>query len=374
MSDSILVSDFGCSGGPDYPGQIYRRTGAGWTIPYTAATGRFVSNLMTADKRSNLVVATINEQNPAGSPPYVGNIIVSRNGGKTWRDTGGTVIVHGGEQINNSLSIDERGALYAANPLPAIALGIYKSTDFGVTWVKIADQFDPIVPAGPGIWSSGGYVWWIEMTSPFEGGYVGRCKTDGTAPILINTGVNNIFRPCICGAFGGVDTLVVWTALTSGFPYGLRPITIENASSASPIVTWRDDVVLGGTVFVPTNNTFFSVTPISNTTILAHVHNPTTTNDLYVSFDTGASWTIKLSPTDPSSGSITWFTMASDPHNHKRAWTLGYMPNIYFTIDGGVSIQTEAVDSVVGDGCNDFISIAYAKSIAQGFATLIGAT
>lgn len=346
----------------DVQGNIYRkRTDTGeWATVYSYSPAgdpgeNFVRNLMTAGTATNVVVGLL-DTDVFGA--WNRNVIYSTNGGSTWT-VGGSITHQFGQAYPNLLAVSDDGtAIYYVNATGA--LGVFRSTDWGANWTKIADEFSASLE-DRSVWSHGNHVWW--QTRSGASRLLGRCELDGSnrtsfaLPAVTHDQMmgSAIDDTLVCFSSAGVQNIAgnehVVVTDGDGTPSGTQSATLDATWAAFPTEDYRGAVV----------------TPISASLVVAKVNNlsggaPTSPILLYTSASGTGTWTQRVSDPDANGqSSYNGFPATVSPDG-TEVWQLLTLPHVWKSINGGVNWTSEDVPGLVDDGQNAWTALAYAHA------------
>lgn len=356
MAQFLLVAEGGFTSGGDFVGTIHRKDLAAntWSVVHQVNDWIVEGGFIVARNAPNTVVTVTNDSHGE-------DISYSTDAGATWTDVGTSLFFAGGAIPVGYLAIADDGAtLYGVNITGS--QGIYKSTDWGASWTKIADEPGAQSLGGSlinrSIWQREGMLYWItnDSTPRIR---LGRCAVDGSG---LTT-----FTDAALDGFGAVqnvqmtgcmadDLLIAWIdqrsighlSVTQPPPVRITspsgtPVFTTSAALESALDEWR----------------IISITPVFNSLFVAQVENyDDAAMRVYTSTDGVSGWANQQTDPDAGHEADNWthqFPVAGDA---TTLYAPLVIPNLWTGTSGGTAWAAETVPDITVVSDRGFVGVA----------------
>lgn len=370
MTDYVLVAEGGwTAGNAAFVGTIHRKnlsTGT-WAIVHQVENWIVEAGFTIAISNPSVAVTVTNDS-------FGEDISYSTDAGATWTDVGVSLFFTAGAVPTGYVAISDDGTtIYGVNITGT--QGIYKSTNFGTSWTKIADE-PGVHTLGGGllnrsIWQRGGTLWWItnDSTPHIR---LGRCATDGSGLTTFTNAALNSFgliQNVQLSGCASADVLTAFGDQTTSAP----PVIVTSASGTPSFAA-------SAAVSSVASYRVVAVTPVSASLFVAKIEDYTNSQmAIYTSADGVSSWTSRQTESDPNDEGDNFadqFRVAGSPSALYQPLVI---PDLWLSTDGaGVTWSSETVPNINLGGSfgQAFVGVGLVQSVAaaapRSFGFVIG--
>lgn len=294
-----------------------------YSVPFGGGTARHVHTLASSDESPGFGDMGWFSTDPNDMSrvvlysAWLDDAIRSNSGGASWTEEDGTANISNSRPFGRD---ETTGDLFTRG-----SLGIYKSTDNGITWTLF--HATPVGESLFCVWAQDGYVWWVEGPNDVAADKrLKRIALDGTGEATLQTGLTN--RLWILGGRPGTGLIFLWSA--GDQIHSIPPYRIE---TAGPTITALSYPALDVNEYVQW------MVPISSTRAVLHASHTGgdgSPGSIWISDDAGDTWTKIVDDAELShEGYISAQTAAVDQDNPTHVAVLGNVPYYWESADSG---------------------------------------